>query len=105
MGRNFDDLPTLPPRAGFEGTSGSGTFSVGVGGESTASAIQVDNEAESDSDVNPDDFIVQPVQSARQGVVSRKQSLEANVAASASGTVPKRPHQTCTLRSGKSSLK
>jgi len=58
LGHNFDDLPTLPSHAGFEGTSGSGTASAGVGGGSTALAIPVDNEAKSDSKVNPDDFIV-----------------------------------------------
>jgi len=58
LGHNFDDLPTLPSHAGFEGTGGSGTASAGVGGGSTALAIPVDNEAKSDSKVNPDDFIV-----------------------------------------------
>ena len=58
LGQNCDDLPTLPPHASFEGADGSGTASAGVGGGSTALAIPVDNEAKSDSKVNPDDFIV-----------------------------------------------
>ena len=61
LGQNFDDLPTLPPCAGFEGAGGSRTALAGVGGGSAASAIPVDDEAESDSEVNPNDFIVQPV--------------------------------------------
>ena len=104
LGQNFGDLPTLPQRAGFEGASGSGTLSVGVGRGSAASAIPVDNEAKSDSKVNPNDFIVQPIQGAGQGAVSWKWSLEADVTANASGIVPKRPRRTSTLRSGKSSL-
>ena len=105
LGHNFDDLPTLPSHAGFEGTSGSGTASAGVGGGSTALAIPVDNEAKSDSKGNLDDFIVEPNQSARQGTFSGKWSLETDVAASASRIVPKMPRQTYTLRSGESSLK
>ena len=55
LGHNFDDLPTLPPCAGFEGADGSRTASTGVGRGIAASAIPMDNEG------NPDDFIVQPI--------------------------------------------
>ena len=93
------------PHAGFGGVGGSGATSAGAGGGNGASTIPVDQEVDNDSKVDADDFIIQANPSARQGAARGKPSLEADVAASASGTVPKRPHQTCTLRSGKSSLK
>ncbi|CAD6261028.1 unnamed protein product [Miscanthus lutarioriparius] len=99
LGQNFNDLPTLPPRAGFGGVGGSGTTSARVDRRGAASTIPVDQEADGDSEVNPDDFIVQAIPSARQGATSGKRSLEADVTANASGTVPKRPRRTCTLRS------
>ena len=69
-------------------------------GGSAASAIPMEQEGDSDSG-NLDDFIVQVNPSARKAAASGKRSLEVDVAASASGSVPKRPHQSCTLRSGK----
>ena len=100
LGCNFNDLPALPPRVGFGGVGGSGAASVGVDGGSAASAIPVDQEAESEFEGSPDDFIVQANPSARQGAIGGKRSLEADVA-TGSGAVPKRPHLACTLRTGK----
>lgn len=103
LGRSFNDLPTLPPHASLGGGGGSGVASTGTEGGSAAAAIPMDQGAGSDSKGNADNFIVQANLSARQGAASRKQSLEADVTASVSGIVPKRPRRTCTLRSGKSS--
>ena len=68
-----------------------------------ASAIPVEQEGDSDSG-NSDDFMVQFNLSAGEVAASGKQSLEADVAASVSGPVPKRPRRSCTLRPGKRCL-
>jgi len=91
LGQNFNDLPALPPCAGFGGVGGSGAASARVDGGSTASSIHVNQEADNNSERNPDNFIVQANPSARQGATNGKWLLEADVTASASGVVPKRP--------------
>jgi hypothetical protein len=103
LGRNFNDLPTLPSRVSFGGVGGSGVVSSGADGGSTASGVPVDLEAESESEGNPNDFVVQANPRARQGAAGKKPSLEANVTAR-SGSVPKRPYRACTLRPGKCKL-
>ena len=100
MGRNFNDLPALPLHPGFGGVGGSGAASGGAGGGSAASAIPVEQKGDNDSR-NPDDFMVQVDPSAGEAAASGKRSLENDVAASASGPVPKRPRRSCTLRLGK----
>ena len=96
-------MPTLPPHPGFVGVGGSKAASDGADRGSAASAIPIEQEGVSDSG-NPDDFIVQVNPSARKAAASGKQSLEADVAASVSGLVPKRPRQSCMLRPGKRCL-
>ena len=78
-------------------------MSGGAGGGSTASAIPMDPKGDSDSG-NPNDFMVHVDPSAGEAATSENRSLEADVAASASGPVPKRPCRSCTLRPGKRCL-
>ena len=92
-----------PPRADFRGAGRSGAVSARANGGSAASAIPVEQEGDSDSG-NPDDFIVQGNPSAGKTAASGKRSLEADVVASVSASVPKRPHRSCTLRPGKRCL-
>ena len=62
-------------------------------------------EQEGDSDLgNKDDFIVQVNPSARNAAACGKRSLEADVAVSPCGSVPKRPCRSCMLRPGKRCL-
>ena len=103
LGCNFNDLPALPPRVGFGGVGGSEVVSARADGGNVASAIPVDQEAESEFEGSPDDFIVQANPSARQGAAGGKQSLEANVAVG-SRAVLKRPRRACTLRLSKRCL-
>jgi hypothetical protein len=65
LGQNFNDLPALPPRVSFGGIGGSRATSAGADGGSAASAVPVDQEADSDSEGNPDNFIVQANPSGR----------------------------------------
>jgi hypothetical protein len=65
LGRNFNDLPASLPRASFGGVGGSGATSAEADGGSVASAIPMDQEAESESEGNPDVFIVQANPSAQ----------------------------------------
>ena len=58
LGCNFNDLPSLPPGVTFGGVGGSGVASARADGGSAASTIPVDREAKSDSEGNPDNFIV-----------------------------------------------
>lgn len=58
LGCIFNDLPTLPPHVSFGGVGGSEVVSVGVDRGSVASAVHVDQEVKSESDENPNDFIV-----------------------------------------------
>jgi hypothetical protein len=101
LGRNFNDLPAMPPHPNAKGIGRSGMVSGGAEGGSAASAFPMEHEGYSDSKVNPDNFIVQANLSARQAAAIEKRSLEA----SARESVPKRPHRSCTLRSGKSHLR
>ena len=57
-----------------------------------------------ESEDNPNVIIVQAILSARQGAAGEKRSLEADVATSMSGSVPKRPRRSCMLRPGKRCL-
>ena len=58
LGCIFNDLPPLPPHVGFGGVGGSEVVSAGADGGSAAFTVPVDQEAESESKGNPDDFIV-----------------------------------------------
>jgi len=55
----------MPPRASFGGVGGSGAASTGADGGSVASTVLVDQEAESESEGNPNDFIAQANPSAK----------------------------------------
>ena len=63
----------------------------------------MEHEGDSNSG-NKDDFIVQVNPSARKATASENRLLEADVVVSASGSVPKRPHRSYMLRSGKRCL-
>jgi hypothetical protein len=95
LGCNFNDLPAMPPRPNTRGIGRSGTVSGRADSGSTISAILVEQEGDSDSKGNPDDFVVQANPSARQAAATGKRSLEADAAAG--GSIPKRPHRSCTL--------
>ena len=100
LGWNFNDLLARPPRPDSRGVGESIAAFDGAVEGSAASAIPVDQEAESEFEGSPDDFIVQANPSARQGAIGGKRSLEADVA-TGSGAVPKGPYRACTLRPSK----
>jgi hypothetical protein len=102
LGRNFNDLPAMPPHSDTRGIGGSGAASDRADGGSATSAIPVEQEGDSDSEGNPDDFVVQANSSARQAVATGKRSLEAN--ANTGASIPKRLRRSCTLKSSKSCL-
>jgi hypothetical protein len=58
LGRNFNGLPAMPPHPNAKGIGRSGMASGGAKGGSAASAFPVEQEGDSDSKVNPDNFIV-----------------------------------------------
>jgi hypothetical protein len=92
----------MPPLFDTRGIGGSGAASGRADGGSATSAIPVEEEGDSDSEGNPDAFLVQANPSVRQTTATGKRSLEADAATS--GSILKRPHRSCTLKSAKDRL-
>jgi hypothetical protein len=61
LGCNFNDLPAMPPCSDTRGIARSGTASGRADGGSATSAIPVEQEGDSDSEGNPDDFVLQAI--------------------------------------------
>jgi hypothetical protein len=66
------------------------------------SAIPIEQEDDSDSEGNPDPFVVQDNLCVRQTAAVDKQSLEADAAVGES--IPKRPRRSCMSKLGKNHL-
>jgi hypothetical protein len=102
FGRNFNDLPAMPLLFDTRGIGGSGVVSGRADGGSATSSILVEQEGDSDSEGNPDAFFVQANPSVRQTAATSKRSLEADAATG--GSILKRPHRSCMLKSAKDCL-
>jgi hypothetical protein len=66
LGHNFNDLLAMPPHPDTRGIGGSGVASSRADAGSTTSATPIEQEGDSDSEGNPDDFVVQAKLSASQ---------------------------------------
>jgi hypothetical protein len=85
----------MPPHPNTRWIGRSGATSGRADGGSATLAIPIEQEDDSNSEGNSDDFVVQANLSARQAAATSKRSLEGD--AIAGGLIPKRPRRSCLL--------